>query len=167
MKSAQQVAHHHVVPWLKPEQEEAEREYRRAAMRFVEMCNDFLRKLATAGIPELARMPHALNPVAGFRVRSQFTFMEFIELAQPASPLRWLADVLLPLVGARKLIQNDAREFLVELIETNSTRVQSEILNRIQESRGRLEVEIRKLLQRSEPDCGAGPAPCSQSKRGG
>jgi len=37
MKAAQQVAHHHVVPLLKPEQEEAEREYPRAAMRFVEM----------------------------------------------------------------------------------------------------------------------------------
>ena len=146
MKTAQQVAHHHVVPWLKPEHEEAEREYLRAAMRFVEMGNDFLRKLATAGIPELARMPHALDPEAGFRVRSQFTFMEFIEFAQPASPLRWFADVLLPLVGARKLIENDAREFLVKLIETNCTRVQSDILNRVQESRGRLEVEIRKLL---------------------
>ncbi len=146
MKSAQEIAHHNIVPWLKPEQEEAEIEYRRAATRFVETGNDFLRKLATAGIPELARMPHALNPEAGFRVRSQFTFIEFIELAQPASPLRWLADILLPLVGARKLIENDAREFLVRLIETNSTRVQSDILNRVQESRGRLEVEIRKLL---------------------
>jgi predicted GTPase len=146
MKTAQRVAHHHVMPWLKPEQEEAEREYRRAAMRFVEMGNDFFRKLATAGIPELERMPDALDPEAGFRVRSRFTFMEFIELVQPASPLRWLADVLLPLVGARKPIQNDARKFLEKLIETNSTRVQSDTLNRVQESRGRLEVEIRKLL---------------------
>ena len=146
MKAAQEVAHHHVVPWLKPEQEGAEREHRRAAMRFVDMGNDFLRRLAGAGIPELARMPHALDPEAGFRVRSQFTFMEFIELAQLASPLRWLADMLLPLVGARKVIQNDAREFLVRLIETNSTHVQRDILDRVQESRGRLEVEIRKLL---------------------
>lgn len=146
MRAAQEIAHRHVVPWLRPEQEEAEREYRRAALRFVGMGNDFLRKLAAAGIPELARMPHALDPEAGFRVRSSFTFMEFVELAQPASPLRWLADVLLPLVGARKLIQNHARDFLVRLLETNSTRVQSDILNRIQESRGRLEVEIRKLL---------------------
>ena len=41
---------------------------------------------------------------------------------------------------------NDAREFLVTLLEVNSTRVQSDILNRIQESHGYLEVEIRKLL---------------------
>jgi ribosome biogenesis GTPase A len=147
MEAAQQVAQQHVVPWLKPEQEEAEREYRRAAMRFAEMGNDFLRKLATAGIPELARMPHALDAEAGFCRRSQFRFMKFIELAQPASPLRWIADVVLPLVGARKLIQNHARAFLIRLIETNSTRVQSDILNCVQESRGRLEVEIRKLLR--------------------
>lgn len=146
MKSAQEIARQQVIPWLKPEHEEAEREYRRAALRFVEMGNEFLRKLAAAGIPELARMPHALDPEVGFRVRSTFTFMEFIELAQPASPLRWLADAFLPLIGARKLIQDDGREFLVKLLETNSTRVQSDILNRIQESRGRLEVEIRKLL---------------------
>jgi ribosome biogenesis GTPase A len=146
MKVAQDIAHHHVVPWLRPEQEEAEREYRRVALRFVEMGNDFLQRLANAGIPELARMPHALDPETGFRVRSTFTFLDFIEVAQPASPLRWLADVILPLVGARRVIQRDGQEFLVKLLETNSTRVQSDILNRVQESRARLEVEIRKLL---------------------
>jgi ribosome biogenesis GTPase A len=146
MRAAQEIAYRQVVPWLEPEQAEAEQEYRRVALRFVEMGNDFLRRLAEAGIPELARMPHALDPETGFRVRSKFTFREFIEVAQPASPLRWLADVVLPFIGAQKLIQNDAREFLVRLLETNSTRVQSDILNRVQESRGRLEVEIRKLL---------------------
>lgn len=146
MKVSQEMAHRHVLPWLRPEQEEAEKEYRRVALRFVEMGNEFLKKLSGAGIPELARMPHALDPETGFRVRSKFTFMDFIEVAQPASPLRWLADLILPLVGARKMIQNDGREFLVKLLETNSTRVQSDILDRVQESRGRLEVEIRKLL---------------------
>lgn len=146
MKVSQEIAHQHVVPWLRPEQEEAEKEYRRVALRFVEMGNEFLKKLSGAGIPELARMPHALDPETGFRVRSKFTFMDFIEVAQPASPLRWVADFLLPLVGARKLIQNDGREFLNKLLETNSTRVQSDILDRVQESRSRLEVEIRKLL---------------------
>jgi hypothetical protein len=55
----------------------------------VELANEFLNKLAAASIPELARMPHALNPEGGFRVRLEFTFMEFVEVAQPASPLRW------------------------------------------------------------------------------
>jgi GTP-binding protein EngB required for normal cell division len=146
MRRAQEIARQRVTPWLKPEQERAETEYRQAALRFVEMGNEFLKKLADAGIPELARMPHALDSETGFRVRSKFLFEDFIEIAQPASPLRWLADVTLGLVGGRRLIRNDAREFLARLLETNSIRVQSDILNRVQESRGRLEVEIRKLL---------------------
>ena len=44
------------------------------------------------------------------------------------------------------MITNEAREFLRHLLETNSARVQNDVLNRIQESRDRLEVEIRKLL---------------------
>jgi hypothetical protein len=91
-------------------------------------------------------MPHALNPEKGFRVRSMFTFEDFIGTAQPPSPLRWLADIFLPFVGGRKLITNDAREFLRHLLEVNSARVQNDVLNRIQDSRGRLEAEIRKLL---------------------
>jgi hypothetical protein len=44
------------------------------------------------------------------------------------------------------MITNEAREFLRDLLETNSARVQNDVLNRIQESRDRLQVEIRKLL---------------------
>jgi len=61
-------------------------------------------------------------------------------------PLRWLADIFLLLLGARKVITNEAREFLRHLLEVNGSRVQNDVLNRIQESRDRLEVEIRKLL---------------------
>ena len=145
-REAQELARRHVLPWLKPEHEEGEKEYRRIALRFVEMANEFLKKLANAGIPELARMPHALDPEKGFRVRSKFTFLEFIDVAQPASPVRWLADLILGLVEARRVIKNDARRFLTRLLEYNSTRVQSDILNRVQESRAWLETEIRKLL---------------------
>jgi hypothetical protein len=108
-REAQELARRHVLPWLKPEHEEGEKEYRRIALRFVEMANEFLKKLAATGIPELARMPHALDPKSGFRVRSKFTFLEFIEVAQPASPLRWLADLILGLLGAQMVFKNDAR----------------------------------------------------------
>jgi membrane-bound lytic murein transglycosylase B len=53
---------------------------------------------------------------------------------------------LLPFVGARKVITNEAGEFLRHLLEVNSSRVQNDVLSRIQESRDRLQVEIRKLL---------------------
>jgi hypothetical protein len=109
MHLTQEISRRKVMPWLKPEQEEGERQYRAVAFRFVEMGNNFLKKLADAGLSELTRMPHALDPEKGFRVRSRFTFEDFIGTAQPPSPLRWLADVFLPLVGGRKLITNDAR----------------------------------------------------------
>jgi hypothetical protein len=146
MHLAQEISRRKVMPWLKPEQEEGERQYRAVALRFVEMGNSFLKKLAGAGLSELTRMPHALDPEKGFRIRSRFIFEDFIGTAQPPSPLRWLADVLLPLVGAHKVITNEAREFLRHLLEINSARVQNDVLNRIQESRDRLQVEIRKLL---------------------
>jgi hypothetical protein len=146
MRLAQEISRREVMPWLKPEQEEGERQYRAVALRFVEMGNSFLQKLAGAGLNELTRMPHALDPEKGLRVRSSFIFEDFIGTAQPPSPLRWLADSFLPLVGGRKLITNDAREFLRHLLEVNSARVQNDLLNRIQDSRGRLEAEIRKLL---------------------
>jgi GTPase SAR1 family protein len=146
MHLAQEISRRKVMPWLKPEQEEGERQYGAVALRFVEMGNGFLKKLADAGLSELTRMPHALDPEKALRVRSGFIFENFIGTAQPPSPLRWLADIFLPLVGGRKLITKDAREFLRHLLEVNSTRVQNSILNRIQDSRGRLEAEIRKLL---------------------
>jgi len=146
MRLAQEIARDKIMPWLKPEQDKGERQYRAVALRFVEMGNNFLKKIADAGLSELTRMPHALDPEKGFHVRSRFTFEDFIGTAQPPSPLRWLADVVLPAVGARKVITNEARKFLQHLLETNSARVQNDILNRIQESRDRLEVEIRKLL---------------------
>ncbi len=146
MHLAQQISRRKIMPWLKPEQEEGERQYRAVALRFVEMGNNFLEKLARAGLSELARMPHALDVEKGLRVRSKFIFEDFIGIAEPASPLRWLADVFLLLTGGRKIIANEAREFLRYLLETNSARVQNDVLNRIQESRDRLEVEIRKLL---------------------
>jgi hypothetical protein len=146
MHLAQEISRRKVMPWLKPEQEEGERQYRAVATRFVEMGNNFLEKLASAGLRELTRMPHALDPEKGFRVRSRFYFEDFIGTAQPPSPLRWLADVFLPIVGARRVITNEARDFLQHLLEINSARVQNDVLNRIQDSRGRLEVEIRKLL---------------------
>jgi hypothetical protein len=146
MRLAQVISRSKVMPWLKPEQEEGERQYRAAALRFVEMGNSFLKRLAAAGLSELARMPHALDPEKDLRVRSRFTFEDFIGTAQPPSPLRWLADVFLPLVGARKVITSEARRFLQHLLDVNSSRVQNDVLHRIEESRDRLEIEIRKLL---------------------
>jgi polyhydroxyalkanoate synthesis regulator phasin len=82
----------------------------------------------------------------GFRIRSRFRFEELLRVSLPASPLRYLADVFLGAVQAFTVIECEAKEFLDHLVEMNSTRVQSDVVNRVQESRGQLEVGIRKLL---------------------
>jgi hypothetical protein len=91
-------------------------------------------------------MPSALDREKGFRIRSRFSFEQFLSVARPASPLRFVADVLLGLVRAHGVIEREAREFLEHLLETNSVRVQSDVVERVQESRGQLEAEIRRLL---------------------
>lgn len=146
LRVAQIVAERHVRPWLQAEQAAAEREYQKVASRFVGIGNDFLKKLSESGVPEFTRIPNALDSDRGFGVPSRFTFEELIRVALPASPLRYLADVLLGIVQAYAVIEKDARTFLDYLTDMNSTRVQSDVVNRVQESRGQLEVEIRKLL---------------------
>jgi hypothetical protein len=146
MRAAQVVSGRHVRPWLQVEQAAAEAEYRKVASRFVGIGNDFLIKLSASGVPELARMPNALDSEKGFRVPARFTFEQLLHVSLPASPLRYLADVFLGAVQAFAVIEREASEFLERLVEMNSTRVQSDVVNRVQESRGQLEVEIRKLL---------------------
>jgi hypothetical protein len=145
-RKAQVIAERHVRPWLENEQADAEQEYRRIASRFVNIGNDFLKRLGESGVPEFTRMPDAMDSDRGFRVPSRFTFEQLLHVALPASPLRYLGDVVLGLVRMYRAIENQAWAFLDYLMEMNSTRVQSDVVNRVQESRGQLEVEIRKLL---------------------
>lgn len=69
-----------------------------------------------------------------------------LELAQPASPLRFTADFVLGLVAARHAIERDAHEFLDHLLETNAMRVQSGVDTRVGDGKSRLETDIRTLL---------------------
>ncbi|MGA2217174.1 MAG: dynamin family protein [Terracidiphilus sp.] len=139
MQQAQEIARDQITRWLRPEEDEGEKQFRLVASRFVQMGNDFLARLAQAQIPELGRMLNALDTEMGFRVRSDFQFQDLNGVAQAASPVRGF-------FGQRKRIDQDAREFLERLLEVNSSGVHSDILNRVQESRTRLEADIRKLL---------------------
>lgn len=147
LHAAQQIAKEHLLPWLDREQQDAEQAYRGVAQRFVNFANDFLSKLASTRAPELAQLPHALDPEKGFRARSQFYFHLLERIAAPASPFRLIGDYLLGLFGAYSRIERDAQQFLDQLLEWNSARVRSDVDNRVLESRHTLEAEIRILLQ--------------------
>ena len=143
---AQEVSERNLRPWLETEQVIAAQEYKTVAARFVKIGNDFLKKLAESGVPEFTQMPKALDSDRGFLVPSHFSFERSLHVAMPASPLRYIADLFLGIVHAYVVIANEAKAFLAHLMDMNSTRVQSDVINRVQESRGLLQVEIRKLL---------------------
>ena len=146
LRTAQQIAQRHILPWLESEQVQAEDAFRSTAQRFIELANDFLRRMAGAGLPGLAAIPETASLEEGFRTESRFYFYDFITIARPASPFRYLADVALGVVRGYDTIGADAFQFLELLLETNANRVQSDLEERVRESRRRLEAEIRALL---------------------
>jgi hypothetical protein len=125
MHAAQTIAANRVLPWLLREQACAEEEYRKVAVRFVNIGNEFLTKLSQSKIPELSRMPSALNSEKGFRVVSRFRFEELINPARPASPVRYVADISLGLIGEaeiRKLLHQITRMATVALEHAREAR---------------------------------------------
>lgn len=147
MQAAQNVARLHTVPWLENEKKNAEEAYSRIAKRFTDLANDFLSKVRRIENSGLAYLPRELDAEQDFRTHSEFKFYEFIPLAMPASPLRYLADLFIGAVRAHSAINGDAQEFLDLLLETNSERVRNDLENRVAESRRHLEAEIRGLLR--------------------
>jgi len=140
------IARKHVQPWLTQEEAYAEEVYRKTAQRFVDFANDYLNRLANAGLPELAQMPHALDAERGFRLGSQFSFYHQTGLSDQLV-FQLIGDIGRGIVGAYGGVRRDAMKYLSALLEVNSTRVHSDINERVLESRHWLEADIRKLLR--------------------
>ncbi len=146
MRAAQDVARNHTMPWLETERTKGEEAYRKIAKRFTDLTTDFLSK--TRGIrTQLEYLPKELNAEQDFRTRSEFQFYEYIVLAVPASPVRYVADLILGAIRAHSVIDADAHAFLDLLLETNSERVRNDLERRVTESRRHLEAEIRSVLR--------------------
>ncbi len=147
MQTAQGIARRHTMPWLEAEEKNAETAYCHITKRFTDLANDFLAGARSLGSAEVAYLPKELEPEQDFRTRSEFHFHEYIELASPASPVRYVADLILGMVFAHSGIAADAHELLDRLLETNSERVRNDLEHRVTESRRRLEAEIRAMLR--------------------
>jgi len=116
--------------------------------------NSFLKKLAGAGLSELTRMPHALNPEKGLRVRPGSLSKTSSNCATPIAAALARRHLFAICCG-RKLITNDAREFLRHLLEVNSSRVQNDVLNRIQKA-GPPTGRDPQIAAPSQPHCRTG-----------
>jgi len=142
--AAQRVARRQLDPWLVAEQAAAEQEFRAAMQRFLELARAFAARCAAEGVA-LAGGLEAMGE--GLRAASRFYFCEFPTRAEPASPLRWLADAAMGAAGAYGAMRSDAVRFLDLLLDTNTRRVQSDVEERLLASRRQLEAELRSLFE--------------------
>jgi hypothetical protein len=147
MQAAQDVARNHTMPWLETEKTKGEEAYRKIAKRFTDLTTDFLSKTRGIRTSELEYLPRELKAEQDFRTRSEFQFYEYIVLASPASPVRYVADLVLGAIRAHSVIDAAAHEFLDLLLETNSERVRNDLEERVTKSRRSLEAEIRAVLR--------------------
>jgi len=145
--AAQDIARAQLAPWFESEAEFADDEFRKAAKRFVELANEFLQRLGESDLPGLEELPEDLGADQRLSSRSQFRFHVIERVAAPASPLVFISDLALGGVGIRDGIVRDAQEFLDQLLEVNASRVQSDVDERLRESRRKLETEVKALLR--------------------
>lgn len=167
LRQAQDVARETVEPWLAAQQQAAEAAYREAMTRFIAHANDLFDRLANSGVPELDHLQSALGDMeAGLRARSVFAFNEVMHIAQPASPFRLVADVVLGQF-ARRAIERDAHTFLRWLLEVNTARVQNDVTQRVTESQRDLERDLRSLLTEAQARAKRALARATTAQRAG
>lgn len=147
MRAAQDLARNHIMPWQETEKIRGEEAYRKITKRFRELTTDFLSRTRGIGNSELEYLPKELTAEQSFRIRSEFRFYDYIDVADPASPVRYVADLVLGAIWAHSLIAAAAHDFLDLLLETNSERVRNDLEERVTKSRRSLEAEIRAVLR--------------------
>jgi hypothetical protein len=139
------VARRHLDAWLASEQPAAEALYRGAAERFLSLGNEFLRRFLEHGELGPETFPAELGSEAGFRAKSRLFYTELLAVARP-SLLSWVLDRLRTRGSLRGAVLRDAGAYLERLLSSNSARIQNDLVERVRESRRRLEFEIRSRL---------------------
>ena len=139
------IARRHLDAWLATEQPAAEALYRGAAERFLTLGNEFLRRFLEHEELGPETFPAELGPEAGFRAKSRLFYTELLAVAQP-SLLSWLLDRVRTGGARRRAVRRDAAGYLERLLSSNSARIQNDLIERVRESRRRLEAEIRSRL---------------------
>ncbi len=145
MDLARDVARRHLDRWLEGELPRAEAEYRDAVRRFVDLANDFVASLEAARDLGLEQLPPLFARETGFRTAGRLHYTELLRFETGS----WSAaalDRLRSPRGAMKAALRDAREYLARLLDTNSARVQNDLIERVVQSRERLEADLRASL---------------------
>jgi hypothetical protein len=139
------IARRHLDAWIATEQPAAEALYRGAAERFLALGNEFLRRFLEHEELGPETFPKELGPEAGFRAKSRLYYTELLAVAQP-SPFARVLDRFRTRRALRRAASRDGAAYLERLLSSNSARIQNDLIERVRESRRRLEAEIRSRL---------------------
>lgn len=132
--------------WLAEAEPAAEEQYARAMERFVELSSGFLTEIKGSGDPALAGLPSRVNAEVGFRWDSRLFYKDLFRSAADG-PLTWFVDLFRTRAARMRSVEKAACDRLVRLLETNSTRIENDLNERVLESRRRFAFELRSLLQ--------------------
>lgn len=119
------------------------RAYEETTARFIDRANAFLTQLANVE-SALGEFP-PLTPHAGLGGKRRFYFTELMTLTS-SNPLRILLDRIGPSGRRRRRVAARAEVYLTRLLETNASRVVSDLGERLRDSAHDLETEIRSRL---------------------
>lgn len=146
MAAAQDVARDVIGEWLPDARRRADAAFRDSMRRFagsVEEGWHSLREVASVELRQLVDVDEVASVAAS---EDRFYFNEQIAIAQPASPLRRAADVVLAAAGLRRLILSDAHRFLDWLLDVNVGRAESHLVERLRAGRSALADALRSAL---------------------
>jgi hypothetical protein len=143
---AQTIAERHLEPWLAAQERRVADLYANSGARFADLGRDFLSRLVPASDTHLGAAELLVEmPALGGAPRYQYR--RFESVAMEASPIRIIGDVLRSMAGARGGIERDARNYIAKLVEVNASRIEFDLRERLDDSRGRFEAELLALLR--------------------
>jgi Dynamin family len=142
---AQCISHRLLNQWLEEERPAAEAMYRESAHRFVQLANDFLKRVSDSGDSRLSDLPSAVSEESGFRVKGKLYFGEHFGF-----PRQTVAERIIGIFRTRRsqlgIVEKKVARYLVTLLSLNSTRILNDFDAIVRESGRRLEAEIRVML---------------------
>jgi hypothetical protein len=141
MEMAQAIAHERIERFRADIEPVAERLYQDAIRRFEATANDFLERVMQSA-PD-AGLPAFFDIDAAIRARPRFYFTDMLTIAAPKLKTR-LASMA---GGGLDAIKADATAYMERLLETNSSRVIGDLIDRVLESRRAVQAELRAHLR--------------------
>lgn len=139
MRAAQRIAEQRIRTWLSEIEPRAEEMYAQAVERFIQLSREFVGRLA-------GEVAERIDFDPTFRTKRRFFFTDLSALTGRL-PGASIFDGVRPHSNFVNKTIRDADRFLHRLLDTNSARVANDLLDRVVESRRRLESEIRNQLE--------------------